>query len=259
MSEHLLPPPRDQAIYVNYLPMPVGIHRFLKFAVPAVLWIMCALAFVWARSQYSPGNAVWETGKPVEFMGVLGAAPYPVLFTPAKDGTITAVLLVEQGKFGTQKRAAALSGQLVRVSGWLLHREGRQILELEPEDRALVRITDAAITQAPTLRELGSVTVRGEIVDGKCYLGAMKPGAGKTHKECATLCIRGGIPPIVIAFSADGSTEYLLLQSESGEAIDPALHHLIADPVEIRGVKHQWLGVSGLGVLRVRAADVRRL
>ena len=41
----------------------------------------------------------------------------------------------------------------------------------------------------------GPVTVSGEIVDSKCFLGVMVPGAGKTHKECASLCLRGGIPP----------------------------------------------------------------
>lgn len=258
MPDHPLTQPRENAIYVNYLPMPRGISRFLKFAVPATLWIICALAFVWARSQHSPGNAVWETGKPIELVGVLDSSPYPVLFSTAKDGSLTAVLLIEQGKIGTQKRALALNGRVVRASGWLLHRDGRQILELEPDDRALAQI-DSPATTRPTLQDLGQVTLRGEIVDGKCFLGAMKPGDGKTHKECATLCIRGGIPPILISRTVTGDSVYLLLQNEHGEAIDPALHHLIADPVEVRGVRHQWNGIAGLGVLRVRAADVRRL
>ena len=39
-----------------------------------------------------------------------------------------------------------------------------------------------------------NVTLKGEIIDPKCYLGAMKPGGGKTHKACAMRCIAGGIP-----------------------------------------------------------------
>jgi hypothetical protein len=41
---------------------------------------------------------------------------------------------------------------------------------------------------------LGPITVRGELVDSKCYLGVMNPGHGKVHRDCAARCIGGGIP-----------------------------------------------------------------
>lgn len=46
------------------------------------------------------------------------------------------------------------------------------------------------------------VTLDGELVDSKCYLGTMKPGDGKTHKSCAILCLRGGIPPLFVSKAA---------------------------------------------------------
>jgi hypothetical protein len=52
--------------------------------------------------------------------------------------------------------------------------------------------------------DLGAFTLVGEIVDSKCYLGIMNPGETNPHRECAALCIRGGIPPLIIAHDADG-------------------------------------------------------
>jgi hypothetical protein len=43
----------------------------------------------------------------------------------------------------------------------------------------------------------GLVKLTGEIVDSKCFLRVIAPGSGKTHKECASLRLRGGIPPAV--------------------------------------------------------------
>jgi hypothetical protein len=52
--------------------------------------------------------------------------------------------------------------------------------------------------------DLGAFTLVGEIVDSKCYLGIMNPGETNPHRECAALCIGGGIPPLIIAHDADG-------------------------------------------------------
>ncbi len=97
-------------------------------------------------------------------------------------------------------------------------------------------------------------TLRGEILDSKCFLGAMRPGEGKTHKECAALCIAGGISPMLITRDERGTATYYLLTNSSGGAMGPEVLPLVADPVEIRGeVEH----VGGLLRLRVRGAITR--
>ena len=65
--------------------------------------------------------------------------------------------------------------------------------------------------------ELGEVTIIGEIVDSKCYLGVMNPGRTKVHRDCATRCISGGIPPMLV--TADAT--YLLVGTDgrAGRAI----------------------------------------
>ncbi len=60
------------------------------------------------------------------------------------------------------------------------------------------------------------VTLKGEIIDPKCYLGAMKPGGGKTHKACAMLCISGGVPPMLVTRDANKQETFYLLTTDQG-------------------------------------------
>jgi hypothetical protein len=71
----------------------------------------------------------------------------------------------------------------------------------------------------------------GEVVDAKCYLGAMKPGDGKSHKACATLCVTNGIPAMPV--TADSA--YVIV---AGWQPDHA--KLIAEPVEVSATVGQW-------------------
>jgi hypothetical protein len=249
--------PPDE-LYVGYLPVPQHQRRFLRWLVPAALWSLCALTFVWARSQADPGPAVWEDGRPERFVGTVATAPYPILFanTDGKPGA-RAMLLVEAGKHGGGDRVSSLSGRRVSVSGWRLHRDGREIVELEPGESGIrADQADPAAAPLPAPTEQGQVVLRGEIVDSKCFLGAMKPGEGKTHKECATLCITGGIPPMLVTRDAGGRVSYFLLMGPGGGALDRSVFPLIGEPVEVSGELADW---NGLWLLRVRPENVRPL
>jgi hypothetical protein len=213
--------------YVGYLPMPFGQLRFVRIAVPASLWVLVAAVAMMAMLQRSPGSGVWETGKPVERIGVLVERPYPHIVA---DGE--AVFLVEQGKKGAQGRAAGYDGRSVRVRGWRLMRDGREVLELVPEAEAIKPLDGSRSPQS--VRSLGPAVIRGEIVDYKCFLGAMKPGDGKAHKACAILCMTGGIPGMVVSHD-QGRPVFTLLASGSGGTIDPDIIELAGEPVEIKG------------------------
>jgi hypothetical protein len=82
------------------------------------------------------------------------------------------------------------------------------------------------------LRE--EVTLHGEIIDPKCYLGAMKPGGGKTHKGCAALCLRGGVPPMLVTRTGGREVYCLLVTAEGGLADEEAIPY-VGDAVSIRG------------------------
>jgi hypothetical protein len=130
------------------------------------------------------------------------------------------------------------------------------MVELEPGDRALRAAPTVEGANPPAIGASRRVTLRGEIVDSKCFLGAMKPGAGKTHKECATLCIRGGIPPMLATFGEDGSVTCYLLLDPAGGPLSAAALPFVADPVEVTGE----LDAHGdMLRLRVDVADIHRL
>jgi hypothetical protein len=91
------------------------------------------------------------------------------------------------------------------------------------------------------------VTLRGEIVDSKCHLGVMTPGERRTHRACAQLCIRGGIPPLFWVENERGDVQRLLLVGANGEAVNERVLELVGLPLEIEGVVSQlddWLVLS---------------
>ncbi len=244
-------------MYVGYLPVPAGVRRFLWMVVPVVLWIVAIAAVVMARTQPTPGAGEWESTEERLVTGKLSARPYPMLYVADRgDGRAGYVLLVEVGKHGGGKRAAGFDGKHISVSGWLLHRDGRFMLEMAPGEGAMREVGGVSVGREVERTSLGRVTLRGEIVDSKCYLGAMKPGHGKTHKECATLCISGGIPPMLVVRGVGGVVAYYLLTSEDGGPLAREAWPMIADPVEVSG---ELEDVGGTMRLRVAARDIQRL
>jgi hypothetical protein len=139
-------------------------------------------------------------------------------------------LLVAPGKHGADSLVAGFEGKHVRLQGQLICREGGTMVEVTPGSIALV--DTASPSQEPT-RDLGEVTVTGEIVDSKCYLGVMNPGNGKVHRDCAARCLSGGIPPVLV--TTDGRDQFLLVDSEGHTLGHEALREFIAEPITVRG------------------------
>jgi hypothetical protein len=159
------------------------------------------------------------------------------------------LLLVGEGKVGAPG-VASLRSKRVRASGTLLRRGELTLFELSaPLESAgpAAALPDPAKPQS--LREL-----QGEILDPKCFAGAMKPGDGKTHKGCAALCLRGGIPPLF----RSGDDLYLLLDQDlnafGGEALQRVIDH-VGDDVTMVG---RMTSIGHLKVLAIDVGTVRR-
>lgn len=156
------------------------------------------------------------------------------------------------GKFGARELATKLDGKFVSVQGLLLSRDGTRMLEVSKIDEqpTLDAPTRAALSVG-TLQAHGELTLRGEIVDIKCWLGRMKPGDGRTHRACAQFCIAGGIPPVL--WATDGR-RYVLLDRE-GRALNEAVLPFVAEPVIVQGS----LETAGeLLLLRIDPTTIRR-
>jgi len=150
--------------------------------------------FTIATNQNAPGPGTWNQGDVREFTGVATAEPYAMLRTTNIDGTQKTALLSCLGKCGVAARIDSYEGQLVTIKGSLIQR-GRHAMIAVGD--GLDWITPAGTAPPadlifPTPQRIGKVSLAGEILDSKCWFGAMRPSEGKVHKACASLCIRGG-------------------------------------------------------------------
>ena len=239
--------------YVGYLPTPAHDRRFTRILAVAVALAAVAIAVLCNAFARPTGSGVWDTGSEVTLEGELVAKPFPMLRVARGDGTVERVLLVEMGKHGADARVAPFARAdgtrvAVQARGYLIARDGQRMLELSED----APIAAGGVMPPATLPErIGTVELEGEIVDSKCWLGVMKPGDGKAHRDCATLCIRGGIPPSIVCRAPDRSTRRALVVGQDGAPLSvEVLAPRIARPVRVRG---QADVVDGLAVIRVTA------
>ena len=123
------------------------------------------------------------------------------------------------------------------------------MLEIDPAS-----LTDLGAAGDASAREaLGSVALRGEIVDGKCYLGVMVPGHGKTHRDCAVRCLSGGTPALLAWRDASGKEHILPIAAQDGAPLGPRILDRVAEPVRVTG---ELVRQAGQVVLLVRPEDV---
>lgn len=230
-------PPPDDEFFVGYLPLPESLRRPLALITIVALSLLMAAGYVLASTTAGAGRGKFAFGATDGTVGLLTVKPEPMLWTIDATAGVRGSLIVRQGKFGLSSRAAALDGQWVRVRGTTVERDGRRMIELarEPEPSADVPAEDQRALAAIGSRELGEMTLRGEIVDSKCYLGRMRPGDQRTHRACAQLCIAGGIPPLFVVPAADGGETHYLLSTYEGTSLAQPLLPFVAEPVEIRG------------------------
>jgi hypothetical protein len=222
--------------YVGYLPQaPRPLASFVGRVVVAIGLLSVTTALVLVLAQMPFANSSFEYGKLRSFEGIIEARPYPTLLV-ARPGNLelkdkySRYLMVAPGKHGADDLAAGFDGKQVRLQGQLIYRENRTMVEIVPGSIVSVSTVPA---EQEAIRSLGSVTVTGEIVDSKCYLGVMNPGSGKVHRDCAARCLSGGIPPIFV--TAHDGDQFLLLGLDGQALGRDALREFVAEPITIRG------------------------
>jgi hypothetical protein len=246
---------RESSFYVGWQARAApDTARFARAA--AALCVLAALAAgaLWAASQRGWQPASFEFGVERDFEGAYGHAPVPHLRVarPGVGAGETRWLLVAPGKHGGDAGWSELDGSRVALRGSLVHRGEGTLIEVAPGSlRALGPASSAAEPQ-----RLGRVALTGEIVDSKCWLGVMNPGNLRTHRACATLCVRGGIPPLLVVRTPASGVRQAVLVGPSGEALNAAVLDLIAVPVALAGELERH---DDLYVLRVDPTTLRAL
>jgi hypothetical protein len=222
--------------YVGYLPKaPSVLARFVRGVVIALGLLALMLALVLLAGERPFANSTFEYGKLRTFEGVIEIKPYPALLVArpgdaGQNDKYSRYLLVAPGKHGANELAAGLDGKQVRMKGQLIFRSGGAMVEIEPGS---IAVQDTVPAPHATTRDLGEVTLTGEIVDSKCYLGVMNPGNGKVHRDCASRCLSGGVPPLFVVYGT--GEQYLLVDSKGRAFSRDALREFVAEMLTIRG------------------------
>lgn len=215
---------------------PEGALRPFLLGVGAGLIVLFAVAsYLVAATQDDPGDGAFM-GR-AEAIGVLEARPYPILHVTESERFApgTTILLSGQGKRGVAEQAAPLDGQLVQVGGLRLARGDLAGLQVGGGRNRLQAVEGADAAERPLPEPLGRWRITGEICDGKCYTGAMRPGRGLAHKACANLCLIGGVPPVFVATDAIEGSPYLLLAGADGGPVGPDILDHVATLVSVEG------------------------
>lgn len=200
---------------------PAPLRGFLLAISAALLALLALLALALgsrtddpAGADFAPGPAM-IFGDQESFSGRLSLAPYPVLHIApdARHPRGRAVLLSGDGKQGAPVAMPGFDGAMIEASGFLLQRGSIAMLVLsEPP-----RLTGPPVP-APASEQLGRWRLVGEIGEGKCAAGGMRPGTGIGHRACAELCLAGEIPAVLVTTApVAGSTVLLLADADGGQ------------------------------------------
>lgn len=240
---------------------------------------LIGIALSSSQQKLSPFKIDYDNVKNIE--GWLSNKPVPSLrIIDGKDvygnPVFKTILLVDAFKFGAdaivKKVLKGDSIKYVRLTGYL----SSNIIGCTDSSKDCVEICSQCITgttnnpvmeiengqysfeslQAPiavrsNVINLGMQTLRGEIIDPKCYFGAMNPGQGKPHISCAARCISGGIMP-VLKYEVNNQNKYVVLVGLNGEEINSKVLNYIGMPIEIKG---NLSSIDNWGILKINTKN----
>ncbi len=248
----------NEEFYIGYVPkISKNLAKVIKiFVVSAFVMAIGLVIFLWI-GQKPFAKSVFEFGMVKDFEGTIQAKPIPFLLVERIEKNnglpiFERIPLVAEGKHGVE--AGTLDGQRVKLKGMLIYRDDLRMIEVVDDS-----IETSSANSNPIVEQsefLGEFTLKGEIVDSKCYLGVMNPGQSKPHRDCAVACLRGGIPPLFVVKDFRGNVSELWLLSKKNETVNSEILDFVAEPIEISGE------VSRTGnqlFFKINPAQIKRL
>lgn len=194
------------------------------------------LSMLLSSSQGDPGDGRFrfDLGRQ-ELTGVLEFHPYPVLRLPASGSEPAMTLLMSgQGKRGPLPAGSEPNSRPVLAKGVYLKRGDITMLQVAGRN-GLSDLDPLEGFEPAEPVSLGKWRLSGEICDGKCYTGSMRPGTGLAHKACANLCISGGIPAVFVSSGNVEGSSFFLLADQNGNPLGDELFDLVALRIEAEG------------------------
>ncbi|WP_300529008.1 hypothetical protein [Maricaulis sp.] len=259
MSRKLIRDEDPGEYFVGYLDAPKVDRRYLLGLSVLGLGIAGGAGALLAKKQGGAGQGSWDMATQVTLSGYLSETPYPLLRTTGLDGSMQTVLLACDTKCGAQEKlaAASVAGDRVNVRGSLIQRGRHVMMAVANEDDWISadQTLPARLTGFDE-EDLGMVELNGEILDSKCWFGAMRPNEGAGHKACAMLCIAGGLAPYFYARDRLGRSRAMMITDPEGHALVQPILRYVADPVRVTGRVHR---IEDLLQLRLDPADLTRV
>jgi hypothetical protein len=227
----------EKPFFVGYLPVPGPLRVFLLSICVALIGGLAAAGYLLGAAQDDPGPGAYrfDYGRQT-VTGVVEMTPYPILHVTKGNDRIKpgdSFLMTGGGKSGVDDRAMPLNGQLAEVSGVMLERGDIFMLQLRGGRNGM----KAAEGQVPAVeaQPQGRWRLTGEITDGKCQTGAMRPGRGLAHKACANLCLLGDVPPIFVSSQPVLGEEFLLVTGPGGTRLPREAYDFVAQFITAEG------------------------
>jgi hypothetical protein len=242
--------------FVGYAAIPAGLKGFLISLALSLIAFFAVTGFLVGATQDDPGNGAFRFDwRQQSVTGVIEFIPYPVLRVTEGNERIPeghTLMLTGQGKNTIRARMQPMTGDLVTMTGIILKRGDLDMLQVAGGRRGIT-VAEGAAPDLPERESLGRWRLAGEICDGKCLAGAMRPGRGLAHKACANLCLVGDIPPVFVSSQPIEGSEFLMVAGADGTPLPERAYDMIGQYVELEGE------IERLGDLLILRMDVETM
>ena len=229
----------NKAFYCGYLSIQPKLKKHCIIIVAILYSLGILYAGLWGLFQNNLEKATVQYATIVSYNGTIADFPYPHIIIH-QDNTVQRILLTASGKHGATNHIQAYKDTYVSFQGYEIGRNNtvNMIEIIDSSIQKTVPKTQHPIVQTTPIF-LKDVSVIGEIVDSKCFYGAMNPNQFKVHKACAILCIKGGVPPILHTASPihhEGAVIHqMILIDIENNPVNTRILDKIGIPLRIRG------------------------
>ncbi len=258
---------KDDRFYIGWQEKMGDEHRrFLRKRIILFFALIPVFVFLLVFFQKGFNTHSFQLGKTSQISGLYYNIPYPMLIADEgqlPEGISNEILLVGFGKVGAnatmnkiQERTGSLHRKKIVLAGTLIKGDGKTLMELTQKDDSLIQQLEATSKKEINLTPKEFISVKGEILDPKCYFGVMKPGEGKIHKSCAIRCISGGIPPVFRYEPEDNNQDYkyYLMLDKQGSPLNKETLKYVAEKVSVTGTTNKF---SSWDILYLDINDIK--